>query len=78
VKAEMEDKADVLVGLADKTGALLMIDKKERELVRELLSMTLKSPSAREWISKKLGKEYVQIGMKLLKAMDGSSKLHKF
>jgi hypothetical protein len=71
VKAEMEDKDDVLVGLADKTGALLMIDKKERELVRELLAMTLKSPSAREWISKKLGKEYVQIGMKLLKNMGG-------
>jgi hypothetical protein len=67
----MEEKDDVLVGLADKTGALLMIDKKERELVRELLAMTLKSPSAREWISKKLGKEYVQIGMKLLKAMGG-------
>jgi hypothetical protein len=67
----MEEKDDVLVGLADKTGALLMIDKKERELVRELLAMTLKSPSARDWISKKLGKEYVQIGMKLLKAMGG-------
>lgn len=67
----MEEKDDLLVGLADKTGALLMIDKKERELVRELLTMTLKSPSAREWISKKLGKEYVQIGMKLLKAMGG-------
>jgi hypothetical protein len=71
VKAEMEDRDDVLVGLADKTGALLMIDKKERELVRELLAMTLKSPSAREWIAKKLGKEYVQIGVKLLKAMGG-------
>jgi hypothetical protein len=71
VKAEMEDKDEVLVGLADKTGALLMIDKKERELVRELLAMTLKSPSAREWISKKLGKEYVQIGVKLLKAIGG-------
>jgi hypothetical protein len=71
VKAEMEDNNEVLVGLADKTGALLMIDKKERELVRELLAMTLKSPSAREWISKKLGKEYVQIGVKLLKAMGG-------
>jgi len=71
VKVEMEEKDDLLVGLADKTGALLMIDKKERELVRELLAMTLKSPSAREWISKKLGKEYVQIGVKLLKAMGG-------
>ena len=67
----MEEKDDVLVGLADKTGALLMIDKKECELVRELLAMTLKAPGAREWISKKLGKEYVQIGMKLLKAMGG-------
>jgi hypothetical protein len=67
----MEERDDVPVGLADKTGALLMIDKKERELVRELLAMTLKSPSAREWISKKLGKEYVQIGVKLLKAMGG-------
>lgn len=67
----MEDNNEVLVGLADKTGALLMIDKKERELIRELLSMTLKSPSAREWISKKLGKEYVQIGVKLLKNMGG-------
>ena len=67
----MEERDDVPVGLADKTGALLMIDKKERELVRELLAMTLKSPNAREWISKKLGKEYVQIGVKLLKAMGG-------
>lgn len=67
----MEDNNEVLVGLADKTGALLMIDKKERELVRELLAMTLKSPSARDWISKKLGREYVQIGVKLLKAMGG-------
>ncbi len=67
----MEDNNEVLVGLADKTGALLMIDKKERELVREILAMSLKSPSAREWISKKLGKEYVQIGVKLLKAMGG-------
>jgi hypothetical protein len=67
----MEDNNEVLVGLADKTGALLMIDKKERELLREILSMSLKSPSAREWISKKLGKEYVQIGVKLLKAMGG-------
>ncbi len=67
----MEDNNEMLVGLADKTGALLMIDKKERELVRELLAMTLKSPSAREWISKKLGKEYIEIGVKLLKAMGG-------
>jgi hypothetical protein len=68
---EMEDNNEMLVGLAEKTGALLMIDKKERELVREILAMTLKSASAREWISKKLGKEYLQIAETLLNAMGG-------
>jgi len=68
---EMEDNNEMLVGLAEKTGALLMIDKKERELVREILAMTLKSPSAREWILKKLGKEYLQIAETLLNAMGG-------
>jgi hypothetical protein len=48
-----------------------MIDKKERELVREILAMTLKSASAREWILKKLGKEYLQIAETLLNAMGG-------
>jgi len=67
----MEDNNEMLVGLAEKTGALLMIDKKERELVREILAMTLKSASAREWISKKLGKEYLQIAETLLNAMGG-------
>ena len=43
--------------LHDKSGALLMIDKKERRLIRELLTITLKSPNTRQWIVKKLGKE---------------------
>jgi hypothetical protein len=68
---EMEDNNEILLGLADKTGALLMIDKKERELVREILAMTLKSASAREWISKKLGKEYLQVAETLLNAIGG-------
>jgi len=67
----MEDNNEILFGLAEKTGALLMIDKKERELVREILAMTLKSASAREWILKKLGKEYLQIAETLLNAMGG-------
>jgi hypothetical protein len=66
----MEEKPDeIAIGLADRTGALMMINKKERILIKELLSVTLKSPSAKEWIMKKLGREYIQIGEKLLKAM---------
>jgi hypothetical protein len=46
-----------------------MINKKERRLVRNLLAITLKSPNTRRWIEKKLGKEYLEVGEKLLKSM---------
>ena len=66
----MEEKQDeIAIGLADRTGALMMINKKERMLIKELLSVTLRSPNAKDWITKKLGREYIQIGEKLLKAM---------
>ena len=67
----MEKDDEILMGLADKTGALMMIDKKERRLLRTILAMTLRSSSAKDWISKKLGPEYVDIGTKLLKSMGG-------
>ena len=67
----MEKDDDTLMGLADKTGALMMINKKERELLRTILAMTMRSSSAKEWISKKLGQEYVEIGNRLLKSMGG-------
>ena len=62
---------DTELGLHDKTGALLMLDKNERKLLRELLIMTLKSKSARNWIDKRLGEEYIKIGENLLKTMGG-------
>jgi hypothetical protein len=64
-----EQRDEIAVGLADRTGALMMINKKERILIREVLSVTLRSATAKEWIVKKLGHEYIQIGEKLLKAM---------
>lgn len=67
----MEKKKDIDLALHDETGALLMLNKKERKLLREILLMTLKSNSAKNWIVKKLGKEYVQIGEKLIKGMGG-------
>ena len=68
----MDNNEDTELALYDKTGALLMLNKEERKLLRELLSMTLKSKNAREWIEKKLGKEFVNIGENLLKTMGGS------
>ncbi|MBU2498210.1 MAG: hypothetical protein KKE57_04865, partial [Proteobacteria bacterium] len=62
---------DINIALADATGALMMINKKERRLLRELLAMSLKSPSARKWIATKLGREYVDIGDKLLSNLGG-------
>jgi hypothetical protein len=67
----MEKNKDIDLALHDETGALLMLNKKERKLLREILLMTLKSNSAKNWIVKKLGKEYVQIGEKLIKGMGG-------
>jgi hypothetical protein len=65
----MGERDEIAIGLADRTGALMMINKKERRLIKELLAVTLKSPTAKDWIIKKLGREYIQIGEKLLKAM---------
>jgi len=67
----MDEKKNINIALHDKTGALLMIDKKERILVKEILSGALKSPASREWIEKKLGKEYLEIGDRLLQSMGG-------
>ena len=64
-----DDSQEIRIGLHDKSGALLMINKKERRLVRNLLAITLKSPNTRRWIERKLGKEYLEIGEKLLKSM---------
>jgi hypothetical protein len=57
--------------LHDKSSAMLMLDNKERKLLKEILALTLKSQSARTWIAKKLGNEYIKIGEKLLKTMGG-------
>ena len=59
--------------LHDATGALLMLNKNERKLLKELLTMTLKFESAKEWIIKKLGHAYIGVGENLLKTMGGKA-----
>jgi hypothetical protein len=68
---EKKQEQDVALALHDKTGAMLMLNKKERRLLKELLLVTMKSESARGWIVKKLGSEYIEIGNKLLTSMGG-------
>ena len=63
-----EKKNDFLI-LSDQTGALMMINKKERKLLKQLLFMTMGSENGRTYISKKLGPEYLKIADKLLEAL---------
>jgi hypothetical protein len=67
----MDKEEEILIGLANKTGALMMINKKERELLRSILAMTMRSSSAKGWIENRLGPEYIEIGTKLLQSMGG-------
>ena len=42
-----EDERDLNLVLNDKTGALLMLNKEERKVIKELLVMTIYSESVR-------------------------------
>jgi hypothetical protein len=65
------DKAqvDANLDLSDRTAALLMVNKDERKLIRELLVMTLNSENGKGYILNKLGAEYVELAENLLKAL---------
>jgi hypothetical protein len=67
----MKDSKEIDRVLHDKPSAMLMLDNKERKLLKEILRTTMTSKSARTWIVRKLGKEYIQIGEKLLKTLGG-------
>ena len=62
-------KIDANLDLSDKTAALLMVNKDERKLIRELLVMTLNSERGKGHILNKLGVEYVELAENLLKAL---------
>jgi len=67
-----EDERDLNLVLNDKTGALLMLNKEERKVIKELLVMTIYSESVRGYIEKRLGDEYIKIAEKLLESMGGA------
>jgi hypothetical protein len=68
----MDNEQDVNLMLHDKSGALLMLNKDERKLIKELLVMTMNSESVKDFIVKRLGEDYLQVGKKLLESMGGS------
>ena len=55
--------------LCDQTGALLMLDKKERKMLKHLLHGMMCTEKGKEHITKNLGPEYIEVGEKLLKAL---------
>ena len=66
-----KDGRDADLYLSDKTCALLMLNKEERKLIKELLIMSLNSESIKAYITKKMGQRYLQIGEKLLNTLGG-------
>ncbi len=67
----MNDTQDTELGLEDQTGALLMLNKQERRLLRALLDMALASATSRERIVEDLGQEYIDVGENLLETLSG-------
>lgn len=53
------------------TGELYMLGKKERILLRSILSVTLKSSAGREIIAQKFGRESLETAKRLLEEMGG-------
>ena len=53
------------------TGNVLMLNKKERILVKEILSIVLSTKEGKETIKQKFGEEYIKIARDLLEAVSG-------
>jgi len=67
----MENGEGIQFGLSDKSGALMMINKKERQILRDILSITMKSKGGKAYIARKFGPESVEIAEKLLESLEG-------
>ena len=67
----MSIKEDMEIGIHDNTGQVMMLNKKERRLLKLVLSVSLKSESARQYITKTLGSRFIKIGETLINDMGG-------
>ena len=59
------------IGYHADSSEILMLNKEERRLVEAILRKTMKSETGRQVLKEILGKEYVEIGLKLLRQMTG-------
>ncbi len=67
----VDTKNDREIGIHDNTGQVMMLDKKERKLLRLLLDVSLKSESAKQYITETMGSRFLKVGEKLLSNMSG-------
>ena len=67
----IEKQEEREIAFKAETGELYMLGKKERILLRAILSVTLKSKAGREIIIETHGKEYLQLAKTLLEEMGG-------
>ena len=67
----MSSKNETEIGIHDNSGQVMMLDKKERALLKLLLAVSLKSESAKQYIVKTLGSRYLKVGENLLHNMGG-------
>ena len=68
-------QGDAEAGSPPEPNKFIMLNKKERILIRVLLRRDLTSEAGREFIAKKFGKEYLDIGERLLNEMGGDAAL---
>ena len=61
------------IGVHDNTGQVMMLDKKERRLLRLVLDVSLRSESAKQYITETLGPGFLKVGEKLLNNMKGEN-----
>ncbi len=69
----MNLKNDREIGVHDNTGQVMMLDKKERRLLRLVLDVSLRSESAKQYITTTLGPRFLKVGEKLLNNMKGEN-----
>ena len=64
-----EEDEELEVTFSAETGELYLLDKKERILVREVLRLSLTTPSGKKVLEERFGKEGFKIAVSLLEQM---------
>lgn len=67
----MEDNDNTRVGYLGETGGFFLLNKTERNLIREILNITLNAEQGKQYIINKLGEEYLDIGTQFFKRIGG-------